>query len=134
MEMVVVPPPWSHFAKPGSICAGLLTQHLLDGGVHKYSLDLWIGRSTLDQLGVPRSPEFHIDGERVFEHRRRHQVFPLLAREKTAGHGRKPNVSVKPDLMALMAGDHRPPARLCHIADQKPRPAIQSACVVGKSL
>ena len=105
MEMVVVPPPWSHFAKPGSICAGLVTQHVLDGGVHKYSLNLWIGCSALDQLGVPRSPEFHIDGERVFEHRRRHQVFPLFAREKTAGHGGEPNIGVKPDLMALMARD-----------------------------
>jgi hypothetical protein len=78
--------------------------------------------------------ELQYDGEGVFEHRRRHQVFPLFARKKTIGHGREPNVGVKPDLVALMAGDHRSAARLRHIADKKSRPAIKSARVVGKSL
>src|SRR5262245_20394660 len=134
MEMVVVPPPWSNLTEPGPICASLLTQHPLYGWVHKDPLDLRIGCSTLDQLGVPRSPKFHVDSGGAFEHRRRHQVFPLFAREKTVGHGREPNVGVKPDLVARMAGDHRPSTRLGHIAYKKSRPAIKSVRVVGKSL
>src|SRR5260370_20662247 len=38
-------------------------------------------------------------------------------------HRRKPNIDVEADLMALVGGEHRPAARLRHVADQKTVPA-----------
>src|SRR4029079_15180831 len=38
-------------------------------------------------------------------------------------HRRKPNIDIKADLMALVAGEHRPAAGLRHVADQKTVPA-----------
>jgi hypothetical protein len=102
--------------------------------MYKNSLNLRIGCSTLDELRVQSSPKVHIDSEWVRQHRGRHQVLPLGAREEAIGHGCEPNIGVKPDLMALMTGDHRPTTGLRHIADQKARPAIKPACIICKSL
>ena len=61
-------------------------------------------------------------------------VLPLLRRQDSVGHRGQPNVDIETDLMTRMAGDHWSAARLRHVADKKPRPAIKGACVARKPL
>ena len=96
MEVVVVVPPGTHLAEPGTNLAGLLAEHLLDCRVHEDACDLRIGCGPLDQLRVQRRPDVGIDGEGILEHRGCGDVLALLRRENAVGHGREPDVGVKP--------------------------------------
>src|SRR5262245_31513119 len=129
VEMVEVAPPGSHLAEPRPVLADLLTEHLLDGGMHEDAADLRVGRRALDQFGVQGSPYGWIDGEGIFQHRRGGDVLALLRSEDPVRHRREPDVGIEPDLVARVAGDHRTAARLSHVADEKARPAIERARV-----
>ena len=116
------------------VLAGLLAEHLLDRRVHENARDLRIGRRALDQLRVQRRPDVRIDCEGILEHRGGADVLALLRRENAVGHGREPDIGVEPDLMAGMTGDHRPAARLRHVADEEARPAVEATRVACQTL
>ena len=49
--------------------------------------------------------------------------FAFFRRKLAVGHRRQPDIGVEPDLMAGMAGEHGPAARLRHVADEESAPA-----------
>ncbi len=75
-----------------------------------------------------------IDAEGILEHRHRAHVLALLRGQDTVRHGGQPDVGVEPDLMAGMAGEHGSAARLRHVADEEPRPAVERARVACQPL
>ena len=71
-----------------------------------------------------RCPGFRIDIEPVLAHHHdsRH-VLALLARQQMIRHRRQPDVSVEPDLVAGVAGEGGPAARLADVSDENAGPA-----------
>ena len=70
----------------------------------------------------------------ILQHRHRGHVLALLRGQGAIGHRRQPNVGVETDLMTGMAGEHGSAARLRHVADQEPRPAVERAGVARQPL
>src|SRR5262249_30004738 len=78
-------------------------------------------------------PHFRIDVELIGrDHIGGRAELALLSTLHVVWHRRKPNIDVESDLMASVLGEHRPTARLRHVADQKTIPT-DLFCVLGKS-
>ena len=82
---------------------------------------------------MPAGPHFRIDVEQIERDDIGGRVeLALLAVLHVVRHRRKPNIDVEADLMAGVVGEHRPTARLRHVANQKTVPANLFR-VLGKS-
>ena len=69
-------------------------------------------------------PHFRIDVEQVGrDHVGGRAELALLATLHVVRHRREPNIDVEAHLVAGMAGEHRPAARLRHVAEQETAPA-----------
>src|SRR6516165_4008378 len=69
-------------------------------------------------------PHLRIDVEQIGrDHIGGRAELALLAALYVVWHRRKPNIDVEAGLMAGVVGEHRPAARLRHIANQKTIPA-----------
>ena len=106
----------------------------LIAGMHEDARHLRIGGRAPDELHLHGGENGGIDGERILQHRYRGHVLALLRGQDAVGHGGEPDIGVEPHLMAGMAGQHRPAARLRHVADKQPRPAVERARVAREPL
>jgi hypothetical protein len=70
------------------------------------------------------APDSAINRHLGGQHRDGRQLLALLLGKSAVRHRREPNVGVEADLMAGVAAQHGPAARLRQVADQQARPAI----------
>jgi hypothetical protein len=61
MEVIIVAPPRPHFCEPRPIATGVVTEHLLDCGLHENAFDNRIRGRKLDELCMDRRPSSAID-------------------------------------------------------------------------
>ena len=120
-----MPPIGTHFVQPRAIAARLAAERLLDRRIDKNALDLRVFGRRLDDGVMGRCPDIRVDVLAVgADHHGGRHFFALGRSQFAIGHRREPDVGIEPDLVAGVPGDHRPAARLRHVADQKPRPAL----------
>src|SRR5262249_34803358 len=132
MKVLGVTIPGTHLEKPGAISSGVAAQRLLDRGIDQDAGDHWILRSGVNEFDVRMGPHFQIDVELIGrDHIGGRTELALLSTLHVVWHRRKPNIDIETDLMASVLGEHRPAARLRHVADQKTIPANLFR-VVGK--
>src|SRR6516162_4835245 len=80
-------------------------------------------------------PHFRIDVELIGrDHIGGRAELALLSTLHVVWHRRKPNIDVEADLMTSVLGEHRPAARLRHVADQKTVPPTFFAFSANRSM
>ena len=89
----------------------------------------------LDHGEMAGRPDLRIDVLLVGgDHVGRGHLLALLARERRSRHRGEPDVGIEPDLVAAVAGEHRPAARLRHVADQQAGPVRHLRHLRGEPL
>jgi hypothetical protein len=61
MEVIIVPPPRSHFGEPCPIATSLVTECLLDSRMHENAFDIAIRGRKLDEMRMDGRPPPAVD-------------------------------------------------------------------------
>ena len=61
MEVIVVTPPRPHLCEPGPIATRVVTEHMLDCGVHENAFDIRVRGRKFDELSMDGRPKLAID-------------------------------------------------------------------------
>src|SRR6266481_7712351 len=117
-------PPRPDLGKPTTVTPGLAAQRLLDRGVDEDPLHARLLRGIAKNQHMSGREHLRINIEPVVAHHhdRRH-LLTVFPRQHAIRHRRQPDVGVESDLMAGMAAQRRPAARLADVADQYSGPA-----------
>ena len=124
MKMILVVPPWADFCEPIMMCARLAAQCLLDRRIHEDAGNHTVLCRRSDDFGVRMGPHLGINIATIRRHHALRQIeLAFLLGKLMVGRWCEPDVHIEPDLMAGMAGEHRPTARLGHVAHEDAAPA-----------